>query len=300
MEIILEEKLMFIHCHFSLWLWSKVDHPVTATKLLRKRNKLECIWLRYLDPVTTLSNTLSQHLLFAWKEWMLILVAIWKIIKTLFLLYNKITFTASCYSWLFLKNRAGHSDVSWPPLSVWRISGSERWEVNTSSLYLCRNPFFATPEGCGPAASPAPVVTCRVLRCSHCWQVPLANQSFLSCSFISSCTWWEHRTHFLSVSYMKAFPIPEASHSLCPFIFLFLDNHPQPSGAPWITWFPIQGNLDYIPLKNMSWGVQYRSLFLNGHLEPYLAFWVFLICANHTGAVLFPHSLSSDLRLCQQ
>jgi len=65
MEIILEEKLMFIHCHFSLWFWSKVDHPTTTTKLLRNRNKLECIWRRYLDPVTTFSSTLSKHLLFA-------------------------------------------------------------------------------------------------------------------------------------------------------------------------------------------------------------------------------------------
>lgn len=101
MEITKEKKLIFIYCCFSLCFWSKVDHPATTTKVLRNRNTREYIWLRYLDPVNTFSRTLSKHSLFAWKEWMLILLAIWKIVKTLFLLYNKITFAASCYCWLF-------------------------------------------------------------------------------------------------------------------------------------------------------------------------------------------------------
>lgn len=65
MEIILEEKLVFIHCHFSLWFWNKVDHPMTAKKMLGNRSKFEYIWLRYLDVVTTFSNILSKHFVFA-------------------------------------------------------------------------------------------------------------------------------------------------------------------------------------------------------------------------------------------
>ena len=141
--------------------------------------------------------------------------------------------------------------------------------MKTFSLCLCRNPFFGTPDSSDPTAALTPAATC-VIRYFHCCEVAVTNQSILSWSFTSFCTSWEHRTHLLSVLYTKAFQIPRDSPSLCPSVFVFLDKHPQLSGAPWITWFPVQGKLHYIPLNNKSG--REKSFFLNGHPEPYAVF----------------------------
>ena len=119
------------------WGWSFNNHK----KLLRNRgNKLEYIWLRYLDPVNGFSNTVSRHMLLAWKEWMLIPVAIWKVVKMLclFIILPTESYITALDSWV---DRAGHPDISWPPLLVWRTSGSW-WEMKNSSPYHCRTPVL--------------------------------------------------------------------------------------------------------------------------------------------------------------
>lgn len=176
-------------------------------------------------------------MLLAWKEWMLIPVAIWKVVKMLFTIIlpsqsHVTSLDSSC------SNRVGHPNVLWPPLLVWRISGSWR-EVKTSSFYPCRNPFFDTHDSYGPAASSFKLPGAKnalrsgasscVIRCSHCLMFSHGQPNIPPLEFqltgTPSAVGGIQNT--ASVLCMKAFQIPEESHSLCPLVFLFLDKHPH-------------------------------------------------------------------------